>query len=74
MNLKAAITFVIADTREQDPDNTQTDAELLAEIREFPTSEIDDWENTLEHFTAELGDAYRMVINASDDEIAAAQT
>ena len=73
LNLKAAITLVTADTREQDPGTTQTDAAILAEVRQFPTSEIDDWEQHLEHFTAELGDAYRMVINANADDLVAAQ-
>lgn len=69
MNLTDAITRVVADTREQDPDRNITDDAILAEIRGFDHAEITSWVEAEVIEPGELETAYRMVLDASADEV-----
>lgn len=71
MDLTAAINLVIAELREEDPDRVITDHGIVDEIREFGHDEIDSWvEVDVVEAGSELEEAYRAVIDATDDEIA----
>lgn len=74
LDLADAIKLVITDARTQDPARRITDREILAEIRSFGHDEIDEWvESEVLDSPSEMEFAFRAVIDASDDEIAAHQ-
>ncbi|WP_199198950.1 hypothetical protein [Amycolatopsis sp. CA-128772] len=71
MDLTTAKALVIADSREQNPDREITDAACLAEVRAYGREEIEEWIENEVVEGDELVEAYRAVIAATDDEIAA---
>jgi hypothetical protein len=69
MELLEAIHLVCADTREEDVD-AGTDLDIVDSIRVYDNDEIDSWvECETIAGGGDLETAYRMVIDASDDEI-----
>jgi hypothetical protein len=70
MDLLEAIAWVVANTRADDPTITQSDQEIIDDIREYDDDEVTLWvEAEVIEGGGELEAAYRTVIGASDDEI-----
>lgn len=81
MALSTQISLAVTDTREQNPEITGTDAEILTYLRtdfvadcgglDKAVAEVQDWIDS-DTVTAELGEAYLAVLQAEDVDITAA--
>ena len=75
MDLTTAKALVIADSRDADPATPLTDEQIVADIRTYDHAEIDGWvETDVIEAGSETEQAYRMVLDATDEEIAAQRT